>query len=337
MPLFLHVRIQEPPAHDHDNATLARSSRVYEMKLVSIKSLANAHGDGVWAVAWAAATGDRPAVLLTGSADESVKVWKGDELELERTNSGNSLGVVAVAASPDGRVAACTSLDSVVRIFDVDSNSTLATLESKPAEAWQMQFHPKGELLAVAGGGSGCVNIWKASSGSRETSLKAESVDKVGGGKFVLSVAWSPDGKLLACSSMDGTIAVFDVARGKMLHTLDGHSMPVRCLAFSPVEPRYLFTACDDKHVHMYDAEGRSLVSAMSGHASWVLSVAGSPDGAALASASSDRTVRLWDLKTRSCVQSLTEHKDQVWGVAFRPGRLATVADDRSICLYDYA
>lgn len=52
--------------------------------------------------------------------------------------------------------------------------------------------------------------------------------------RFVLSVAYSPDGKRLACGSMDGTVAVFDVASGKLLHTLDGHFKPVRSLTFTP-------------------------------------------------------------------------------------------------------
>lgn len=163
--------------------------------------------------------------------------------------------------------------------------------------------------------------------------------------KFVLSVAWSPDGRRLACGSMDGTITVFDVARGKFLHHLEGHSMPVRSLVYSPVDPRLLFSASDDSHVHMYDAEGKSLVGAMSGHASWVLSVDVSPDGEAIATGSSDRSVRLWDLRMRAALQTMSNHTDQVWGVAFRPpggagvraGRLASVSDDKSISLYDYS
>ena len=51
---------------------------------------------------------------------------------------------------------------------------------------------------------------------------------------FVLSVAYSPDGRRLASGSMDGTVAVFDTASGKLLHTLDGHFKPVRSLAFTP-------------------------------------------------------------------------------------------------------
>lgn len=144
---------------------------------------------------------------------------------------------------------------------------------------------------------------------------------------------------------MDGTISVFDVPRAKFLHHLEGHFMPVRSLVYSPVDSRVIFSGSDDAHVHMYDAVGKSLINAMSGHASWVLSVDASPDGATIATGSSDKTVRLWDLKMRAALQKLDNHSDQVWAVAFRPpsgtggraGRLASVSDDKSISLYDYS
>lgn len=213
-----------------------------------------------------------------------------------------------------------------------------------------MFFH-QGTTLAVAGGGSASVKLWDTATWKLIASLSIprpegpKPSDKSNSKKFVLSVAWSPDGRRLACGSMDGTISVFDVARAKFLHHLEGHSMPVRSLVYSPNDARVLFSASDDTHVHMYDAEGKSLVGAMSGHTSWVLSVDVSPDGAAIATGSSDRTVRLWDLSMRAAVQTMSNHTDQVWGVSFRPvggngnwgGRLASVSDDKSISLYGYS
>lgn len=321
------------------------------MKIAGLKSVENAHDESVWAAAWVPATESRPALLLTGSLDETVKLWRPDELALERTNAGHFLGVVSVAAHPSGVIAASASIDSFVRVFDVDTNATIATLEAPPSEVWQMQFDPKGTTLAVAGGGSASIKLWDTATWKLTATLSIPRPEQPkpsekGNKKFVLSVAWSPDGRRLACGSMDGTISIFDVARAKFLHHLEGHFMPVRSLVFSPVEPRLLFSASDDAHVHMYDSEGKSLVGSMSGHASWVLSVDVSPDGAALATGSSDRTVRLWDLSMRAAVQTMSNHSDQVWGVAFRPmagagvragGRLASVSDDKSISLYDYS
>ncbi|KAL3586180.1 hypothetical protein D5086_013047 [Populus alba] len=321
------------------------------MKLAGLKSIENAHDESVWAATWIPATETRPALLMTGSLDETVKLWKPDELTLERTNTGHCLGVVSVAAHPSGSIAASASLDSFVRVFDVDSNASIATLEAPPSEVWQMQFDPKGITLAVAGGGSASVQLWDTEKWKLIATLSIprqegpKPTDKNSSKKFVLSVAWSPDGKRVACGSMDGTISVFDVARAKFLHHLEGHFMPVRSLVYSPADPRVLFSASDDAHVHMYDAEGKSMIAALSGHASWVLSVDASPDGAAIATGSSDKTVRLWDLGMRAAVQTMSNHGDQVWGVTFRPpggpgpraGRLASVSDDKSLSLYDYS
>ncbi len=50
----------------------------------------------------------------------------------------------------------------------------------------------------------------------------------------MLSVAFSPDGKRLACGVMDGTVALFDVPSGQLMHTLTGHHKPVRDVCFTP-------------------------------------------------------------------------------------------------------
>ncbi|CAI0627907.1 unnamed protein product, partial [Linum tenue] len=318
------------------NSQPNRTTKSKSMKLAGIKSVEGAHDESVWAATWVPATSSRPALLLTGSLDETVKLWKSDDLNLAGTNTGHCLGVVSVAAHPSGIIAASASLDSFVRVFDVNTNATIATLEAPPSEVWQMQFHPK---------------VWDTSTWKLTSTLTIprpevpKPSDKNTSKKFVLSVAWSPDGRTIACGSMDGTISVFDVAREKFMHHLEGHSMPVRSLVYSPVDPRVLFSASDDAHIHMYDAEGKSLVSSMSGHASWVLSVDASPDGNAIATGSSDRTVRLWDLKMRAALQTMSNHTDQVWAVTFCPpggtgvrgGRLASVCDDKSISLYDYS
>lgn len=212
----------------------------------------------------------------------------------------------------------------------------------------------QGSTLAAAGGGSSSVKLWDTTQWQLITTLSIplqgaapQPSEKSSNKKFVLSVAWNPDGRLLACGSVDGTISVFDVARAKFLHFLDGHSMPVRSLVFSPShhDSRILFSASDDGHVHVYDAEGKTLLTSLSGHASWVLSVDVSPDGAAIATGSSDKTVRLWDLKMRAATQTLTHHTDQVWSVAFGPPSrtdvrscmLASVSDDKSISFYQYS
>lgn len=115
------------------------------MKLAGLKSVDAAHEESIWAAAWAPAADHRPtALLLTGALDETVRVWRPDELaSVGAPARGHALGVVSLAAHPAGALAAAVSLDSYIRVFDVDSGASIATLEAPPSEVWGVQFHPK--------------------------------------------------------------------------------------------------------------------------------------------------------------------------------------------------
>lgn len=81
---------------------------------------------------------------------------------------------------------------------------------------------------------------------------------------FILSVAYSSDGAMLACGSMDGSVHVFDAVKGEFLHTLPGRGKPVRGLTFLP-DSRTLVTACDDMYCRQFDVHNKAQVHAFAG------------------------------------------------------------------------
>lgn len=62
----------------------------------------------------------------------------------------------------------------------------------------------------------------------------------------------SPDGKYLACGSIDGFVNIFDIEASKLLHSFEGHAMPIRSLAFAP-NSQALCTASDDNSIKVFD------------------------------------------------------------------------------------
>jgi WD40 repeat protein len=154
----------------------------------------------------------------------------------------------------------------------------------------------------------------------------------------VLSVAFSADGRRLACGSMGGCVAVFDTHTRALLHTLPGLSMAVRGLCWGGAEGggSSLAAACDDGHVHVYNGESGQLLADCAGHKGAALCVSLSPSAASCVSGGADGSLRLWEARSGRCCQALTgEHSEAVWGVAHAPGgaHVASVSDDASIAL----
>jgi WD repeat-containing protein 61 len=291
------------------------------------KKVENAHEDGVWSVDW------RKDRIATGSmaGRARVKTFRAGTLDAEHTlDGGHALGVVSVSLSPrTPTTVASASLDGLLRVWDVSGSApaVVRDIECEPGAAWGARFSPDGTLLAVTGQG-GAVSLFSAETGERAKTLQATA-------KFASCVAWSADGRLVACGGTDGSASVFEVQSGKRVHGIAAHAMPVRSVAFFGTA---LLTASDDRHVNAHDVERAALVSSYSGHASWVLAVAGMPGAGSrvFATGSADKSVKLWDTATKSHVHTFAEHSDLVWSVAWNDdgSELASVSDDRSLVVY---
>jgi len=312
------------------------------MRLSLLQKLENAHEDSVWTVQWGAGSN----CLVTGSVDETAKIWAQEEdiLVQQHVFTDISLGAVSIAVDSKGSAGAICSLDSNILLWNMADNTFLAHAKQNPSEAWGIAFMPRASpeeplVLAIAGGSSNKVRLWDVTKSEEILSADMPANEaKSKKERFVLCIAVASDGSKFAAGAMDGAVAVFDAKTGHVLRQLTGHFKPVRGISFTP-DSKHVLTACDDCHVNMYDVQGGALVDSFSGHENWVVSVAVHPDGTAFVTGGADGKVKLWDMATKTCVQTLNEHVDQVWGVAWRAdgSRVASVSDDRSVCIFDFA
>lgn len=131
-------------------------------------------------------------------------------------------------------------------------------------------------------------------------------------------VALAPDGVLLATTSNDGLVRVWEVGTGRLRWVLRGHERDmIHCVAWSP-DGRLLASGADDKTVCLWDVTNGSLWGKLVGHGEIVQSVQWSADGAQLASGSYSRDsygspigrTCIWDVASGELIAKQPEGKD---------------------------
>lgn len=336
-------------AFTHDSQSVLYASLTNEFKIRHLQSIQeeiifSGHLASVRSVAFSA----NSAYIVSGSADNTVKVWNAEtRKELIPALSGHSSMIKCVAFAPDGNSVASGSEDKTINIWHIsealqdlekaveDSTHTASlsksfevVLEGHANGVTSVVFSPDGKLIA-----SGCddntVGIWHVDTGMPKFPLLKYHR------KSVNIVAWSPDSRLIASGSSDTTIILWNADNGTLHRVLYGHSGYVTSIAFSPNE-KHLVSGSYDNTIRIWSLEaGMQAHQVLHGHSDAVKSVAYSANGNLIVSASYDKTVRVWVAKSGAeFTRPLTGHECSVLSAVFTPDGKYIISTDEDGHVY---
>ncbi|MDF5706737.1 MAG: NB-ARC domain-containing protein [Nostoc sp. S4] len=163
---------------------------------------------------------------------------------------------------------------------------------------------------------------------------KSVFADTLGG---MFSVAFSPDGKLIATGDTNGEIHLYQVTNGEQLLTCKGHNGWIWSVTFSP-DGQIVASSCNDQTIKLWDASTGQCLQTLKGYSNGFGLVGFNLDGRIIASGSEDQTVKLWDVSTGKYLSILEGHSNRVSSVAFSPKDdriLASSSDDQTVRLWD--
>jgi WD40 repeat protein len=221
-------------------ATAAKDGtlRLWDTATGKEKATLKGHTGVVEAVSWSPDSKS----LASASRDNTVRLWDAATGKEKATLKGQA----SVLWSPGGKTLATSDYSRFkdspddpgppgpmrseelpeIKLWDAATGKAKATLKS----SFPACFSPDGKTFA------GCtetglglerdqmVKLWDVASGKEKTSLKGHA------GR-VLSVSWSPDGRILASGGSDSTVKLWEAATGKLRTTLKGHTDSVRSVA----------------------------------------------------------------------------------------------------------
>jgi WD40 repeat protein len=230
-------------------------------------------------------------LLAAGEGDGTVGLWEaGTWAKLDYAPRLDGEAVMSVAFSSDGGLVAAGGLNGTVAMWDVRSRRMLPLPKEHEDAVWKVAFSSTG--LLASSDRKGAVVLWDVAGRKKLARVEQPLTGEI------QSLAFSPDGRLLAGGCHGRTIYFWDVtARSARLlrAVVTEQQGPVTSLAFT-TDGKTLASGSVDGTVAFWDVGSyRELGRAATRHGGMVWGLAFSPDGKLMATGSSDKTVFLWD------------------------------------------
>jgi WD40 repeat protein len=287
--------------------TLARQEQPRSRKVIRIFK---GHTNQVSSVAF----GKSGRFALSGSWDNTVKLWEVESGKCLRTFSGHTNSVTSAVLSTDARFVLSGSTDKTLRLWEVSSGRCLRifTGNSGWVNAVALTHNSR---YALSGSEDKKIKLWNVNSGLCLRTLKGHSWG-------VTSIAWSLDGRYILSGSYEEMPRLWELKTGQCLRSFKGHDRAVTSVAMSD-DGRFGLSGSADRTIKLWHLETGKCIHTFTGHQDEISSVSITPDGQFALSGSADGTVRLWEVKTGRCLCTFTGHVNKVSSAAIgKEGKL---------------
>jgi WD40 repeat protein len=269
----------------------------------------------------------RTPTLVSGSLDDTIKVWNLQTGNVMFTLQGHRRGVNEVAISAKGQVLVSCGDDNTVQVWNLTAGRQLHTLKGHGRGVTSVAIGNQGWLLA-SGSKDKTINLWKLDKGTLIRTFRDSQT-------AIKSVVLSPDEANLIGGGLDNKIRLWSVKTGQLTRTFSGHLSTVNSIAVSQ-DGLLIVSASKDKTVRLWSVGTGAMIHCLKGHLQEVNSVKIAADNRTIVSGSTDGTAKIWDAKTGDLSGTLSRHANAVTSVALhRSGKIiATASSDKTICVW---
>ena len=306
--------------------------------------------------------------VISGSRDNTLKVWNLSSGNLLRSLVGHTKPVKSVAVTRDAKWVISGSSDNTIKVWELLSGRLLRSLESHMGSVNSIGLTTDG-LKAVSGSDDHTIKIWDLVSGQLLRSVDGHT-DKVN------ALILTPDDQKIISGSDDKTVKVWDMISGQLLHTLKGHKSPVNALvvtqdgrqiasgspgreiyvwnlsdgrqirkifgplfnmtslALTPDEKQLL--SIDDNLIFFYDYASGKVLNNLFGHYNTMVLT---QDGKQIITGSDDKTIKVWDFSSKKMIRMMSGHTNKITDVAVTSDGHQAVSGsfDKTLMVWDLA
>ena len=270
------------------------------------------------------------AMLLSGSHDNTVKLWQVDNGQCVGTLRGHAGWIRSCDFSTDGKLVLSAGFDHQAKVWNIDEYEEVRTLAGHSDVVLAANFSPDGKQVVTASRDR-TARIWDADSGRELKRLDEGHLF------LVTSAAFSADGQRIITGAGDATVRIWDANSGGELVKFDQTGR--NGLFVLSADGTRLLTGGSDRTAQYWDAVTGKRLAQLVGHRSDITAIAISRDGKSLCTGDVKGHGRLWDAATGRQLFELDGHARKITAAAFTPDgkRLLTASHDHVVGQWDVA
>ncbi len=306
-----------------DGSLLAAATRDGDVYLWNVQGNSwtarklSGHNDAVIRVAFSPSG----ATLFSASHDGTVRLWDVATAQVETVLEGKqALNDASLAF--DGSTLATIDQDGVIRVWDTATGQELQLIDTSKNSQRSVALSADGALVASDDGEN--IQIWDARTGEPLQKLtglwedEEKQKDWLGHTNDVTTLAFSPNGDILASGSADKTIVFWDLETGQASWIGAGHFAAINKIVFNS-EGDAVLSGSQDKKAKMWRVTGGKTTATFVGHLNPVTAVAFGAEAEIVFSAGSDGTARQWNITNTTATHTEWPQKGllPVWGRLF--------------------
>ncbi|CAB9513612.1 WD-40 repeat protein [Seminavis robusta] len=265
---------------------------------------------------------------LTGSYDNTLKVWNLSTGKLLRTLAGHTewVSCCAVLGGDSSKRALSGSHDRSLRVWDLVTGKQLKKFQGHNTGVLCCASFLNGKR-AISGGSDNHLRLWNIATGKQLMVLEGHT-------GWIRCCAVTEDSKRALSGADDKTLRLWDLASGAQLRKLEGHNGPSWCCAFFEDGTRAI--SGHDFKAMMWDLETGLEQMTLTGQRN-VECCALFPDGKRALTGSLDKTLIVWDLTEGADILTIDQHTEAVRCCAiFHDGnRFISGSDDKTLKMWD--
>ncbi|KAF9469098.1 WD-repeat-containing protein [Collybia nuda] len=273
--------------------------------------------------------------ILASASNGSLKIWNVKTTTCIRTiDCGYA---ICSTFLPGDRHIAVGTKNGDILIYDLASSSLIETIQAHTATIWSLDVGAD-QLSLVSGSADKDVKFWELSRkvGTSEGYGKLTHTRTLKMTDDVLSVRYSPNGKLLAVALLDSTVKVFYQDSLKFFLSLYGHKLPVLSMDISH-DSKLIVTCSADKNVKIWGLDFGDCHKSIFAHDESVMQVAFESNSHYFWTVGKDKMLKYWDGDKFDNIQKLDGHHGEVWALAVshHGNFVVTGSHDKSIRIWE--